>query len=177
MIKKRTLLFLLIFTVLIIFSSVFKDFISASIFDTFAVSQVTTPTVTLDAYPPDLILDSPTSTNYSTKLIGINYSVSDSASSVDTVWYNLDGGSNTTLTGNTTITVSQRGDYNFYIYANDTVGLVNDTESVTFSVNASRFIEVNFSRFDASPTTNFSALNDSDLEDIENLTLTINSFG
>lgn len=171
--KERTLIFLLVFVILLILGLIFKNFISASIFDTHAVVQTTSVNITVDGYPPDLIVDSPTSTNYSTKNIDINYSVSDSASEVDTVWYNLDGGQNTTLTGNTTVTVS-RGDHNLYIYANDTVGLINDTEFVTFSVNATRTIEINYTRFTG---TNLSALNDSDLEDIEDLTLEISSFG
>lgn len=175
--KKKVLVLLLAFVMLIVLGLVFKEFISASIFDTFAVTQDTTPTVTLDAYPPDLIVDSPTSTNYSTRIVDINYSVSDSGSGVDAVWYNLDGGQNTTLTGNTTVTVSQRGDYNFYIYANDSVGFINDTEFVTFSVNATRTIEVNFSRFDVPTTTNFSDLNDTELEDVTGLTLEITSYG
>lgn len=131
--KKKVLSFLLAFATLFILGFVFKDFISAYMFNTYAVTQATSPNITIDAYPPDLIVDSPANMDYATSQISIRYSVSDSLSGVDTVWYNTDGGRNTTLTGSTSITAS-KGDHILYIYARDKAGLVNDTEFVTFSV-------------------------------------------
>ncbi|MDP2909277.1 MAG: hypothetical protein Q8N77_05715 [Nanoarchaeota archaeon] len=175
--KKRVLLFLLAFAVLLALGLVFKSFISASIFDTYNFVWETSINITVDTYPPDLIVDSPISTDYSEdNLVDINYSVSDSLSQVDAVWYNLNGGVNTTLTGNTTIRVA-KGDYVLYMYANDTVNLLNGSESVSFSVSSESFKQVNFSHFDVSPSTNFSSMNDTELESITSLTLAKNGYG
>lgn len=132
MMKKRALLFLLLaFAVILVTGFVLKDFISVS--ETPAGIQRASANITVDANPPDLIVDSPANTGYSTNQISIKYSVSDSSSGVDTVWYNIDGGNNITLEGDTIMTV-QKGEHVFYIYASDKVGLVNDSEFVSFSV-------------------------------------------
>lgn len=130
--KKKVLLLLLAFAAVLVLGLFFKDFISASIFDSHNVVQ-TSLNITIDAHPPDLIVRSPVSTSYSTNEINIEYSASDSGSGLNTVWYNIDGGNNITLEGDTVITV-QKGKHVFYIYASDKVGLVNDSEFVTFSV-------------------------------------------
>ncbi|MBL7100466.1 MAG: hypothetical protein ISS23_00760 [Nanoarchaeota archaeon] len=123
--KKRVLVFLLIFVILLILGLVFKK----SVFPT-KTSQGGVR-VTLDAYPPNLIVSSPVNIDYSNDRIELKYSVSDSGSGVDAVWYNLDGGQNITLTEDTAITVS-KGNHVLHIYAKDKAGLVNDTEFVTF---------------------------------------------
>lgn len=133
MMKKRALFVFLAFVVVIlVIGFLLKDFIYVS--ETHAPVQRASVNVTIDANPPDLIVDSPINTDYSTNQIDIKYSVSDSSSGVDTVWYNLDGGQNITLTGNKAITVS-KGQHTLYIYASDKAGLVNGSEFVTFSVN------------------------------------------
>jgi large-conductance mechanosensitive channel len=177
MMKKRELLFLFIVILLLVLGLVFKDFISASIFDTFAAYQSASLNITIDAYPPDLIIGSPINTDYSEdNLVDINYSVSDSLSPIDTVWYNLNGGANTTLAGNTTTRIA-KGDYILYMYANDTVNLLNGSESVSFSVSSESFKQVNFSHFDVPTSTNFSSMNDTELESITSLTLAKNGYG
>jgi len=135
MMKKRVLIFLLAFVVILILGLVFKNFISPPIAETPAPVQKASVNITViaDNTPPDLIVYSPTNTDYSTNQIDIKYSVSDSSSGVDMAWYNIDGGQNTTLTGNKAITVS-KGQHTLYIYASDNVGLVNDSEFVIFSV-------------------------------------------
>ncbi|MDP2907967.1 MAG: hypothetical protein Q8O03_08585 [Nanoarchaeota archaeon] len=177
--KKRLLLLFFLLTLVSIFCTglIFKSFISASILDIYATLSINTTNVTIDAYPPDLIVDSPISTDYSEdNLIDINYSASDSLSQVDTVWYNINGGQNSTLAGNTTVRIA-KGDYVLYIYANDTVGLLNGSESVSFSVSAESFKQVNFSHFDVPTSTNFSSMNDTELEGITNLILARNGYG
>lgn len=125
--KKNVLVPLLSFAVLIVLAWVLKD----SIFP--AKPPQGGVRVMLDADPPNLIVYSPISMDYSNNKIGLKYSVSDSASGVDKVWYNLDGGENHTLAGDTVITIS-KGSHILRIYAKDKAGLVNDTESVTFSL-------------------------------------------
>lgn len=134
MMKKKVLIFLLAFTVVVlVIGFIFRDFLLASKADTSAPVQKASVNITIDANPPDLIVASPTNTDYSTNQIDIKYFVSDSSSGVDIVWYNLDGGQNITLTGNKAITVT-KGQHTLFIYASDKVGLVNDSEFVTFSV-------------------------------------------
>ncbi len=138
MMKKRELLSLFIVIMLFVLGLMFKDFISASIFDAFAVSQSASLNITIvsDTTPPDLIIVSPIEgTTYTSTDIDLKYSVSDSGSGVDSVWYNLNNGANTTITTNTTFTVAGNGNYILYMFAKDRSGNENDTESVSFTVN------------------------------------------
>ncbi len=63
----------------------------------------------------------------------LNFSVSDD--NLDSCWYNIDDGSNTSLAGcaNTTFDVSKNGNYVVNIYANDSLG-EESSDSANFSV-------------------------------------------
>ncbi len=109
---------------------------AASIFDIFAVSDTTTVSITIqgDTTPPDVFLDSPENKSYANAdVIGLNFTITDSQNSVDTIYYNLDNGNNVTVTENTTITDSVTvGSHTLFIFANDTQGNLNDSISVAF---------------------------------------------
>ena len=71
--------------------------------------------------------------------IALNFTVFDSDGNLDSCWYNIDGGSNFTITNcaNTTFDVSGSGDYFLYIYANDTLGeIASDSVSLSVSLGA-----------------------------------------
>lgn len=63
--------------------------------------------------------------------IKLNYTIG--ITDADSVWYNLDGGSNTTLTGNTTFDAAD-GNHTIYVFANNTYGLAK--KNITFNVTA-----------------------------------------
>jgi len=102
-------------------------------------------TFTVDRTAPTIIIDSPINLyTYSTNLsLELNYSVSDSLTSVSSCWYNLINSSgdilidNTTITNcqNTTFNVSQGGgEYNLTLYSNDSVNNVNN-KTVKFFIS------------------------------------------
>ncbi len=93
-------------------------------------------TYELDNTPPSLNLTEPQNISYTTTSIDLNFSVSDL--NLDSCWYSDDGGTtNITIVGcaNTTYTASQDST-TINIYANDTAGNLNNTESVTFFVDS-----------------------------------------
>lgn len=140
-------------------------------------SQITGSTVTGDAVtgeitsagaslsinligPPILILDSPKNDTY---LIDENLDLKFTARSADLIWYNLDNGANTTITGNTTFNTTNPV-HALYLYANNTHGLTS--ESVTFSVNTSKLF-INYSNYkEQGLSTDF---NKSGFEELQNL--------
>lgn len=87
----------------------------------FTVNDVSSPTVTI--YNPQ-------NTTYNALLIPLDVS---SPETIDTWWYSLDGGSNTTFIPNTTITVTEIANH-IEIYANDTAGNVGGS-SIDFTVD------------------------------------------
>ncbi len=94
--------------------------------------------------PPAIIINFPQNTTYSTLPLYFNISLSENG----TAWYSLDGGeTNYTMSGdesldfgtvfNATNDSIADGSYTFSAYANDTLGNVNYTSSVMFSVDLS----------------------------------------
>ncbi|MBI5332648.1 MAG: DUF853 family protein [Candidatus Aenigmarchaeota archaeon] len=107
-------------------------------------NNTATRAITLDTTKPALILSRPSNNsylNYSAN-IGLNYSASDSYLSA--VWYNLDNGTNSTLTGNTTFNTTE-GQHTLYIYANDSAGNLNSTQAAFTSDTTNPYIEYNTS--------------------------------
>ncbi len=87
--------------------------------------------ISIDVLNPALNLSAPRNiTYYINQSLSLNYSASDVM--LQSVWYNLDNGTNYTLNGNTTFNLSY-GNHRLYIYANDTKGNLNVT-NVNFSV-------------------------------------------
>ncbi len=81
------------------------------------------------------------------------------------VWYNIDGGTNTTISGNTTFNASG-GQRTLNLYANNTVG--ETVESIIFTIDLSKFkiIYDNYAGNTSGSSTDF---NQSSFEDIQAL--------
>jgi PGF-pre-PGF domain-containing protein len=113
--------------------------------NTFGVSV--TQTVTLDNTPPAVSFNSPSSgSNFTTELQVINVTVNDSNAYVDTVLFNITNGSSSIILTasnlsatfwNATIDVSTLAQevHTLTVLANDTLGNVNSTEAITFTVD------------------------------------------
>lgn len=92
-------------------------------------------TLTIDATPPLVLIVSPTATTYTTSSASLDYVAVDT--NLGTVWYTKDSGvTNTSLTGNITLSSLSNADYTLILYANDTFGNLNET-NVTFTVSVS----------------------------------------
>jgi hypothetical protein len=91
----------------------------------------------LDTTPPVVTIALPTGVyDTGTTSVPLNFTAVDDTA-VDSCWYVLNNGANTTITScaNTTLNVSA-GDYNITVYANDTSSNIG-SNSTSFSVNAS----------------------------------------
>jgi putative lipoic acid-binding regulatory protein len=95
---------------------------------------------TIDTTAPSVVIDNPTATTYTTSQVDINATIIDTTSSVDTVLAEIDNTVNITLVlyggnlyFNDTYLFSD-GAHTIIIFANDTEGNMNSTESVTFTI-------------------------------------------
>ena len=89
--------------------------------------------ISYDIDPPNIVISYPTNTTYSDiGDIELNYTVGDPAT-IDTTWYALNYGINTTITENITLTIIN-GSNTIELWANDTLGHENYT-FITFEVN------------------------------------------
>lgn len=94
-------------------------------------------TVSIDSSAPLVLIVSPTATTYTTSSVSLDYVAVDASDHLDAVWYTKDSGvTNTTLTQNITLSSLSNADYTLILYANDTVGNLNET-NVTFTVSVS----------------------------------------
>lgn len=110
--------------------------------------------------PPTLTLIKPENETYFT---GTNLWLNFSAFSADSIWYKIDSGSNTTITGNTTFNTTS-GPHTLYLFTNNTYG--NSSKNVTFTINLTKFVIIYNNYSNNGSTTN---LNASSYEDIQNL--------
>ncbi len=85
---------------------------------------------TVDTTPPAITMTSPANTTYASKTVLLNVSADET---VDSWWYSLNGGANTTFMPNTTIVASEGVDH-LVVYANDTAGNVGVAD-VYFTVD------------------------------------------
>jgi hypothetical protein len=94
----------------------------------------------LHTTPPSVIVNSPMNITYATSSIPVNATVTD-ASGVSTVLAEIDGSNNVTLVlqagsyVNNTVSFTPDGSHRVRIYANDTVGNMNSSEVVFFTVD------------------------------------------
>ncbi|AJF62583.1 MAG: Surface layer protein B SlgB-2 [archaeon GW2011_AR20] len=130
-----------------------------------ATSVVLGLSLTVDASPPKIFIASPLNKRYNyNNSIELNFTVIDD--NLDIIYYNIDNGTNTTITANTTFSVNLTNTHTLTLYANDTVGQLNSS-SVTFSVNISAPWNVTFTEFSGG-TTNFNLLNKTQQANIQN---------
>ncbi len=88
-----------------------------------------------DTTAPVITINSPNQANYNILTIPLNITATDNIA-VDKVWYNINGGANTTYTTPTTLALADNQTYTLRAYANDTSGNLA-TASFTFNVNTS----------------------------------------
>lgn len=104
-----------------------------SIFDIKATYESLSLRINIDNSAPDITLYYPLNETYNHKgNISLNYHASDLYSDISKIWYNLDNGANITLTGNTTLSINNEGSHILYIFANDSLGFLNN--SVEYSI-------------------------------------------
>lgn len=90
------------------------------------------------------------------------------------VWYNLDSGSNTTITGNTTFNTSS-GLHTLYLFANNSGGTTG--KNVTFTVNLTKLSVNNDNYNGQGSTTDFNASSYEDLQNLSGIILEIPASG
>lgn len=84
-----------------------------------------------DAAPPTILIESPQNTTYTTTSVPLNFTVNKPTSWIG---YSLDGQTNETTTGNTTIAIPD-GPHTIVVYANDTFGNTGSSNTVYFTVD------------------------------------------
>jgi len=153
-------IFLLILILFILFnlSQEVKEITTRSVFDAKAVqSALSSVSISIDASAPRVFIDSPLNETYNyNDTINLNFTVYDDISNIDSIWYNLDNGDNTTITENITFGASD-GSHTLYLFANDTFNYLNDSESVTFNVDIGLGYTVIYTNF-TGETTDFNSL-------------------
>jgi len=82
---------------------------------------------------PRIMNLSPSNETYQKTNVPLNFTVNEPTSWIG---YSLDGKANVTIAGNTTLTALAYGEHILIIYANDTVGNMGASKSVTFTVSA-----------------------------------------
>ncbi len=106
------------------------------------VSQCTTAPVRyflIDTINPNIFINSPLNQSYTTSTTLFNITGTDIH--IDSCWYSLDGTGNITLENlsgnywNATNSSMTEGSHTAQFYCNDTIGNLNDTESVTFFID------------------------------------------
>jgi hypothetical protein len=100
--------------------------------------------------------------------------VTNTTSAVDRLFYNLDKGTNTTLTliggANVTSFSTSLGSHTLYAFVNETSTNIVNSTSVVFNVNTSIRFQVIATKFDGA-STNLAALNETQLQSISNLVI------
>jgi energy-converting hydrogenase Eha subunit A len=81
--------------------------------------------------PPVVAVVSPENKTYNSSSVSLTFVVN---KSTQWVGYSLDGWDNVTATDNTTVTGLQNGLHNLTVYANDTLGNMGASETISFSV-------------------------------------------
>jgi len=179
--KKENKILIIIFFILIslflISSPGFLNITGKFLINIKAVYEKTSISISVvDNIPPGIIIYYPLNDSYNYKdNIYLYYSASDKHSAIDKVWYNLDNGNNISLTGNTSFNVADEGSHTLYIFANDSSGLLNNTEVITFFINTSLGYII-ISDYNET-TTDFDSLNKTEQENIINMTLENTGYG
>jgi len=170
--KKRVLVFAVLI-LLVLFSYIYFQITDFSVFkqknekvtgtgETItgnATSATASLTITINA-PPTIDIIKPENETY---FNNISMDLHFSSGGADFIWYNIDNGANTTITGNTTFNTTT-GQHTLRLYANNSNSTVSD--NVTFTVNLTRFTILYSNYKNNGSSTDF---NKSSYEDIQNL--------
>jgi hypothetical protein len=98
-----------------------------------AIDSNGTWSFTIDRTEPYLEIISPTSTSYNTSTVNLNFTVSDT--NLDSCWYVLDDNAPVYSCNNDTLDSLSEGEHNVTVYANDSAGNTNSTDTVYFTVD------------------------------------------
>ncbi len=115
--------------------------------------------VTVVGLPALAILVPKNSTYFASQGIRLNFS----ASNADSVWYNLDNGTNITITANTSFDTNL-GSHTLYLFSNNSYG--SSSKNVTFSMNTTKF-RIKYDQYKGNGSSK--DFNESSYEDIKNL--------
>jgi len=175
--KTLIIIFFILVCLILIFSPGLRNITGKFLVSSKAVYEKASVSISVfDDIPPKVIIYYPLNNTYNYKNnIYLYYSASDQGSGIDQIWYNLDNGINISLTGNTTFNVTDEGSHTLYIFANDSFGVLNNTESITLFINTSTGDEVVLDY--GGTTTNFDSLNKTEQETISNMTLEYINYG
>jgi hypothetical protein len=88
-------------------------------------------TFTVDTIPPNITILSPEAKAYGASEVPLVFCANEPISQIA---YSLDGQTNLTITGNTTLTDLSVGEHTIIVYAGDTVGNVGASEMISFTV-------------------------------------------
>ncbi|MDP4012723.1 MAG: hypothetical protein Q8R00_03915 [Candidatus Nanoarchaeia archaeon] len=153
------------------------EIIGGSLIDTYAVTSDAAVNITVTDDFPSINISSPRNLTYNHGLnLLFNFTINDS--NLDSRFYSLNGGANTTLTANFTFNASE-GSNTLRVYANDSFNQLSSV-TVIFFVSETLGEDVELPTEYEDPiadTTNFSALNKSEQQNLENMILHSPNFG
>jgi len=162
---KKKVFFLCVFFISMVFLSMTSgltgDAITGELITGEASAQSTNVSIfVLPAIPLVSILNPENKTYLSNESILLSFSISNE----DFIWYNIDGGSNITITASINFNVSQ-GSHTLNLYANNSAGEKNQT--ITFTANSTKFI-ISYTEYSGSTKGSSTDFNASTFEDIQN---------
>ncbi|MDG6223093.1 MAG: Ig-like domain-containing protein [Candidatus Bathyarchaeota archaeon] len=108
---------------------------ATDLFENTGVSNIVTFEISLstsDTEPPVVVVSSPRNSTYSSRNLGLNFTVSED---VSWIGYSVDGASNITVTGNSTIWALSDGPHTLVIYATDASQNTGKSEIVYFTID------------------------------------------
>jgi len=88
-------------------------------------------TFLVDVVPPEVTILSPQNETYTSFDVSLNFTLSEEA---DWIGFSLDGQALVTISGNTTLVGLSEGLHKVTVYANDTVGRMGNSATVTFNI-------------------------------------------
>ena len=94
-------------------------------------TDTATITFLVDAVPPEITMLTPQNGTYTNFDVPLNFTLSEEA---DWIGYSLDRQALVTISGNTTLVGLSEGLHNVTVYANDTVGRIGNSETVTLNI-------------------------------------------
>ncbi len=121
---KRMLAVLLGIVAMMLFLVIPELLTGMSIIDAFLSSMGFNVSVMIDFTPPYVEIIIPEPITYPVETVTLEYNITDTLSPISTIWYNIDYGTNVTITSFVTITIPE-GEHILYLYANDTAGNIN----------------------------------------------------
>lgn len=124
-------------------------------------------------YAPTISIIRPENKTY---IINKNLPLNFTSSNADFIWYKIDAGANSTVTGNTLFNTTD-GVHTLYLFANNSYG--NSSTSRVFTSNETKFIVYysNFSGSNKGESTDFNATTYEDLQNLPNIILENTNYG